>query len=227
MAGQKSVITLADGVESMTQYGVADSGLLAMTEENPRNAVAGWREVEASDCAEAGGPPFAALAGAPARRCFRHEDGSAAAIVRIADLKGQAARTTLALTGEKDPKAGLLSVSAGVGPDRIAGAIDCCTGDEELGRYPLYLALPDTEKQPMTAAVRARLVVPEPVGTLDVRTADGECRWNLYRVKMDERLSPDLRRELLSRGVGPGPIEGPDNLRGREKWFQRRSGEDE
>jgi hypothetical protein len=198
-----------------------------MTEENPKNAVAGWREVEAADFAEAGRAPFAALAGAPARRCFRHDDGSAAAVVRIANLKGQAAPTTLALTGEKDPKAGLLSVSAGAEPDRVAGAVDCCTGDEELGQHPLYLALPDTQEQPMTAAVRARLAVPEPVGTLDVKAAGGESRWNLYRVKMEERLAPDLRRELLSRGVGPGPIEGPDNLRGREKWFQRRSGKDE
>ena len=192
-----------------------------MTEENPKNAVAGWREVEAADFAETGGAPFATLAGTPDRRCFHHDDGSAADVVRIANLKGQAARMTLALTGEKDPKAGLMSVSAGAGPDRIAGALDCCTGDEELGQHPLYLARPDTEVQPMTAAV------PEPVGTLDVKAAGGESRWNLYRVKMEERLAPDLRRELLSRGVGPGPIEGPDNLRGREKWFQRRSGKDE
>jgi hypothetical protein len=198
-----------------------------MTEENPKNAVAGWREVEAADFAETGGAPFATLAGTPDRRCFHHDDGSAADVVRIANLKGQAARMTLALTGEKDPKAGLMSVSAGAGPDRIAGALDCCTGDEELGQHPLYLARPDTEVQPMTAAVRERLVVPEPVGTLDVKAVDGESRWNLYRVKMEERLAPDLRRELLSRGVGPGPIEGPDNLRGREKWFQRRSGKDE
>ena len=79
----------------------------------------------------------------------------------------------------------------------------------------------------MTTAIGARLVAPEPVGTLDVKAAGAEERWSLFRVKMDERLSPDLRRELLTRGVGPGPIEGPDNLRGREKCFQRRSGGDE
>ena len=198
-----------------------------MTEENPKNAVAGWREVEALDSSESGGPPFTTLGGAPARRCFRHDDGSAATVARIGGLEGQDARTTLALTGEKDPKAGLLSVSAGAEPDRVAGAVDCCTGDEELGQHPLYLALPATGEQPMTAALRARLVVPEPVGTLELEAAGGEGRWNLYRVNMEERLAPDLRRELLTRGVGPGPIEGPDNLRGREKWFQRRSGNDE
>jgi len=198
-----------------------------MTEENPKDAVAGWRQVEALDSAESGGSPFATLAGAPARRCFRHDDGDDAVVVRIGRLEGQDARTTLALTGEKDPKAGLLSVSAGAGPDRIAGAVDCCTGDQELGQHPLYLAVSHTEEQPITAAVRARLALPEPVGTLDLEAAGGDWRWNLYRVKMEEPLSPDLRRELLSRGVGPGPIEGPDNLRGREKWFQRRSGKDE
>jgi hypothetical protein len=198
-----------------------------MTKRDSENAVAGWREVAASDFVEAGEQPFATLAGVPSRQCFRHEAGSAAVVVRIADIEGLEARTMLALTGERDPKAGLLLVSAGAGPDRIAGAVDRCTGDEELGRHPLYLALPHAEEQPMTAAVRARLVVAEPVGTLDVKAAGGESRWNLYRVKMDERLDLDLRRELLSRGVGPGPIEGPDNLRGREKWFQRRSGRDD
>lgn len=202
-----------------------------MTKRDSENAVAGWREVAAPDFAEAGGQPLAMLVGAPSRRCFRHEDGSAAVVVRIAEIEGLEARTTLALTGERNPKAGLLLVSAGAGSDRIAGAVDRCTGDEELGRYPLYLALylaaPHAEEQPMTAAVRARLVVAEPVGTLEVKAAGDESRWNLYRVKMDERLDADRRRELLSRGVGPGPIEGPDNLRGREKWFQRRSGQDE
>ncbi len=218
---------------------------MAMTEETSESAVAGWREVTASASAEAGSQPLATLASALFGRFFCHNDGSTAAVIRIGNLEGQQARTTLDLAGEKDPKAALLLVSAGAGPDAINGAVDRCTGDAELGRYPLYLALPDAEAPPMTVAVRARLVVPEPVGTLDITAAwdvkeagdittagdvkatGGENRWNLYRVKMEERLALDLRRELLSRGVGPGPIEGPDNLRGREKWFQRRSGQNE
>jgi hypothetical protein len=198
-----------------------------MTEETSQSVVAGWREVAASDLAGTGEQSFVPLAGAPLRRCFRHRDGATAAVVRIADLKGPEARTTLRLTGEKDPDAGVLSVSAGAQADQIAGAIDRCSGNEELARHPLYLALPRGGVPPTAAAVRARLVVPEPVGALDAQTAGGEGHWNLYRVKMEERLSPDRRRELLSRGVGPGPIEGPDNLREREKWFQRRSGGDE
>jgi hypothetical protein len=198
-----------------------------MTEEASQSVVAGWREVSASDLAGTGEQPAVPLAGSPLRRCFRHQDGATAAVVRIADLEGPEARTTLRLTGEKDPKAGVLSVSAGAQADQIAGVVDRCTGDEELARHPLYLALPRGEAPPTAAAVRARLVVAEPVGTLDVKAGGGEGHLNLYRVKMEERLSPDRRRELLSRGVGPGPIEGPDNLRGREKWFQRRSGGDE
>jgi hypothetical protein len=198
-----------------------------MTEEKSQSVVAGWREVAASDLTGAGEQPVVPLAGAPLRRCFRHRDGATAAVVRIADLEGPEARTTLRLTGEKDPDAGVLSVSAGAHADRIAGAVDRCSGDEELARHPLYLALPHAEAATTAAALRARLVVPEPVGTLDGQAAGGEGPWNLYRVKMEERLDVDRRRALLSRGVGPGPIEGPDNLRGREKWFQRRSGGDE
>lgn len=198
-----------------------------MSEEISENAAAGWLEVAASNFAEADEQPFAILAAASSPRCFRHEDGTAAVVVRIGKIEGLEGRAALALTGESDPKAGVLSVSAEAGPDRITAAVDRCTGDEKLGRHPLYLALPQDEEPPMTSAIRARLVVPEPVGTLDMKAAGAENRWNLFRVEMEERLSPDRRRELLSRGVGPGPFEGPDNLRGREKWFQRRSGQDD
>ncbi len=202
-----------------------------MVERGLEGSVAGWQEVPVSSLHESGTSADVIFLGLlkrlPSVRVFRHQGGSLSVVAAIDELERLETRKVVNFSGDYERAAWVLIMFSPIEANVIAGAIECFLRDAGVSCRLIYLVLHQSMAALTTTPCLKQLVGLKPAATVSVGAAIDDGTWRLYPISLDGLRDPGRLRDLLSRGVQPGPVEGPGNLEGREKWFQRRFGGDD